>query len=955
MVMSGKIALHKSPSVTGLQFVHALKETLGAGAALFAAVVIGCFGIGVMPAEAQQMVPGQYAPIPSPGVPVPVQTLGWYYVNFGARYKTLQKVSFLKSKTENPGYSVPFGPSVSGFFGTGGNTPGYPANPTGLATDDPNVSGLWNYDDGSINPNSPGIYPGDRAYSLSNTSQLGIYVLGTTNYNVGSFLVSNASQFNGSTFSGSNQVSYTKTFDSTATNQLDSGGFSEMNFTYDLWSPFIEMGLQVTRNFQLYYAISAYNFSNSFHKNIPSTFYPTTGNSFTDTYQFSSDNAASTVSNFNSSTIKIVAGTVTVTGGTASNTGGSTTITGATTTSNTGGSSTITGGTTTSTGGTTSIAGGTFNSTSTGGTTQITSGIPSSNLFSGGTTTISGAAASTTNSGGAISISGGNTTFSGGTTTVTGTTNLSSNGGTTTISGAGATSVNTGGTPSIAGGKYSFTGGTTDIGSPTNVTTTGGNITLEKVRTLETSSSGETKITGSSYDVVNVSGTVTVDGGTIQTSGAAGSSTKIVLGTGSVSDALDNSIVSNTGGTYSGPGSPQTFTGGTNVITSNVPSNSTMVVTGYDSVEIINAQSTISNATTTVSGTSGVITSTGGIVHLDDTTEATTVTATVGTTAVANPTNTLLVGGTTSVTNPTNAAITGATTTTITGGTTTSTGGTTTISGAIPTTTTFTDGSTTITGATTTSNTGGSSTITGGNTTSSGGTTSISGGTFNSTSTGGTTTITGATPSSNSFSGGTTTITGASASTSNTGGATNITGGNTSTSGGTTTTSGGTTTVSGGKITSTAALKYYFLNPNDATRAFNVGPIAVTERLQHQTTANAVENRLGLRGNIPIYDFGDIGLTGGMNVTMLNLRVDSFNSISDGTIIRREDDASYTDNLFSLGGFVGVECRIFLGPIFFGCSYDYSFMGDIRHKMIDVQTLINPGGNTMSIFGGVRF
>jgi hypothetical protein len=951
MVMSGKIALHKSPAVTGLQFVHALKKTLGAGAALFAAVVIGCFGIGVMPAEAQQMVPGQYAPIPPPGVPVPVQTLGWYYVNFGARYKTLQKVSFFKSKTENPGYSVPFGPSVSGFFGTGGNTPGYPTNPTGLATDDPNVSGLWNYDNGSINPNSPGINPGDRAYSLSTASQIGRYVTGTANYNVGSFLATNSSQFNGSTFSGSNHVSYTKTFGSTATTQLDSPGFSEMNFNYDLWTPFIEMGLQVTRNFQLYYAVSAFNFVNSFHKDINSTYYPASG-SFTDTYAFSSNNAISTVNNFNSSTITIAAGTVTVTGGTASNSGGTTTIAGATSTSNTGGSSTITGGTTTSSGGITSIAGGTFDSTSSGGTTQITSGIPSSNLFSGGTTTISGAATSTTNSGGAISISGGNTTFSGGTTTVTGTTNLSSNGGTTTISGAGATSVNTGGTPSIAGGNYSFTGGTTDIGSPTNVTTTGGNITLTGVTTIESSTSGQTKITGSSYTLTDVSGTVDIFGGTIEKT-PGGGTTYIELGTGTAIN--NNSKIDNPGPVTScACGPPVVVDGGTNTISSSPAGIPGGVIETADnlSTKIINAASKATDATTTVTGSDGVITSNGGLLQVDG---ATNMTATAGTTAVDNPTNTALLGGTTSVTNPTNAAITGATTTTITGGNTSSTGGTTAISSALPITTTFTDGSTTITGATTTSNTGGSSTIAGGTTTSSGGTTSISGGTFNSTSTGGTTTITGATPSSNSFSGGTTTITGASASTSNTGGATNITGGNTSTSGGTTTTSGGTTTVSGGTITSTAALKYYFLNPNDAKRAFNVGPIAVTERLQHQTTANAVENRLGLRGNIPIYDFGQIGLTGGMNVTMVNLRVDSFNSISDGTIIRREDDASFTDNLFSMGGFAGVECRIFLGPVFFGCSYDYSFMSDIRHKMIDVQTLINPGGNTMSIFGGVRF
>jgi len=85
-----------------------------------------------------------------------IMSTGRWYVTGGTRYRQIQRVSFDKTGTPG-GFSVPFGPSISGFFGSGGNTPGYPQYPTYNSADDPSMSGIWVYNNGVINPTNPNV------------------------------------------------------------------------------------------------------------------------------------------------------------------------------------------------------------------------------------------------------------------------------------------------------------------------------------------------------------------------------------------------------------------------------------------------------------------------------------------------------------------------------------------------------------------------------------------------------------------------------------------------------------------------------------------------------------------------------------------------------------------------------------------------------------------------------
>lgn len=249
-------------------------------------------------AHAQQQMGLPYnGPPPSPQV----MNNGSWYVSAGARWRQGQKVSFAKTPASG-GYSVPFGPRVPGNFTFGRAS---------------NNSGVWNYDNGSIDPNNPQLNtqtfqtftiggnttsvqtnPGDSAWGGS--SSLGTQVYQWSNptttpstpfwtyYNVGRFIVQNANQFSGLTFGSSTSVSFNLAFNQSPEHTVTDNGFNSLVFNNSAWCPYIEVGFWSGWSVLSFsYSFQAFRVNNTFQKNIDGTFYPY-ANNLTDTYDFSS-------------------------------------------------------------------------------------------------------------------------------------------------------------------------------------------------------------------------------------------------------------------------------------------------------------------------------------------------------------------------------------------------------------------------------------------------------------------------------------------------------------------------------------------------------------------------------------------------------------------------------------------------------------------------------------------
>jgi len=259
--------------------------------------------LGLMMAITGSMSDAQQMGLPytqSPFTPITPQmmSIGRWYISGGARWRQGQKVSFDKTP-DSGGYTVPFGPRVQSNFSF---------------TRASNNSGVWIYNDGSIDPNNPQqnpqqsqtfivggntttvqTNPGDSAWT--NSSSLGAQVFQWTDptiptphwsyYNVGSFSVNTTGQFTpGPTFGVPNSsVSYNLDFNPQGPTVTDA--FTSLSFDNSFWCPYVEIGFWSGSVLSLAYSFSGFSFSNSFQKNIPATFYPV-ANSLRDSYNFSS-------------------------------------------------------------------------------------------------------------------------------------------------------------------------------------------------------------------------------------------------------------------------------------------------------------------------------------------------------------------------------------------------------------------------------------------------------------------------------------------------------------------------------------------------------------------------------------------------------------------------------------------------------------------------------------------
>ncbi len=125
-----------------------------------------CMAIGVLltvisvletvPASAQRFnTPG---PVFQPRVRVPAAG-GQIYLQGGLRFRNIQTFRFnsLPHTVRAVGTegTPAFGPNRAGDFGNGTGVPGFPADPTYVAQDDPDSSGIWLYTNGRIDARSP--------------------------------------------------------------------------------------------------------------------------------------------------------------------------------------------------------------------------------------------------------------------------------------------------------------------------------------------------------------------------------------------------------------------------------------------------------------------------------------------------------------------------------------------------------------------------------------------------------------------------------------------------------------------------------------------------------------------------------------------------------------------------------------------------------------------------------
>lgn len=271
------------------------------------AVVVVCLSgllclLGAQPSRAQM-----YPQPPLMAPYTPGFNLGVFYVNAGLKYRNLQTVRFKiepHDVWQTHSLGVPtFGPNTDG-------TLLYPYDaaaglPTGNPTDDPDISGIWNYDDGYVDPRNPGTNPADIAF-FPPYRALGHYNVPPSS--VGSFFVAvprlqtdNA----GGTYAETTAVTFSRRIDGTVDPAFEPGpetpsrifkasAFEEtdIDFTNNIWTPYAEFGYRASSYFDCIFAISGFSNSSTFQRTYPARaeLYRRT---FRDTFHYDSSNTAS--------------------------------------------------------------------------------------------------------------------------------------------------------------------------------------------------------------------------------------------------------------------------------------------------------------------------------------------------------------------------------------------------------------------------------------------------------------------------------------------------------------------------------------------------------------------------------------------------------------------------------------------------------------------------------------
>jgi hypothetical protein len=274
-------------------------------------------------AVAQEFMP---PPAGYPGTPSLV--VGRFYIQGGVQYRNVTRFAFERStRTVLDPYqwgTPPFGPDRQNYwdpipFGTGTPNVGYPNDqtlgyPTGVATDAPTISGIWVYNNGSINPNGDGgfVWPnnpwsatpviGLGQYSLSGGGvfNIGVFTISTPSNQVGTGATPGFDPDNPPVMANTYSVTWQRVLDATVDDAPEAGVESilyqyngrQFNQEYqtNIWSPSIELGFQWTNFFDLFTAFSWYDISRNLSKSFTGGTTDLLRRAFRDTFPFGSDN-----------------------------------------------------------------------------------------------------------------------------------------------------------------------------------------------------------------------------------------------------------------------------------------------------------------------------------------------------------------------------------------------------------------------------------------------------------------------------------------------------------------------------------------------------------------------------------------------------------------------------------------------------------------------------------------
>lgn len=217
----------------------------------------------------------------------PGMQFGRFTLSAGVKYRNIQTVRFeVEPHTVRQVHSygtVPFGPENEG-------TILYPYDaasglPTLNPADVPDLSGIWEYDDGLIDPRSPGVEATDGNFGPAMTSFGLGYYNGSQN-NWGYFTVADArfqtdpsAEF--PTYGTTDHVLYTRRLDGVARTFEPSGGTASVIYVADvnhprdveltnkIWSPYVEVGYRQSSLFDMMLGVSWFTIGNVFQRRFP--------------------------------------------------------------------------------------------------------------------------------------------------------------------------------------------------------------------------------------------------------------------------------------------------------------------------------------------------------------------------------------------------------------------------------------------------------------------------------------------------------------------------------------------------------------------------------------------------------------------------------------------------------------------------------------------------------------
>ncbi|MBM3303085.1 MAG: hypothetical protein FJY85_24465, partial [Deltaproteobacteria bacterium] len=235
--------------------------------------------VGVVSIMAGGFCLAQMVPQPPFMVPyTPGMTSGLFYFNGGVKFRNIQTVAFkivphAVSQVASLG-TVPWGPEVEGSVFYPYDAAAVPPLPTGNPAEDPDRSGIWEYDDGIIDPRASTDVCAQNPIAF--TSVGGNRALGhraAPENNIGRFTVavpSTQTDNRGGTYQGTTHITFSRRIDGRTAFEIASRIFQvsfdtdrQLEFTHKIWTPYLELGYRASSFFDVLFGVSWFTLSDT--------------------------------------------------------------------------------------------------------------------------------------------------------------------------------------------------------------------------------------------------------------------------------------------------------------------------------------------------------------------------------------------------------------------------------------------------------------------------------------------------------------------------------------------------------------------------------------------------------------------------------------------------------------------------------------------------------------------